>query len=501
MGEYKRSVFRNSAPYYKGDFMYRFVVVGGGTAGAITATYLKSHWGDKVDVTVVYDHKQPNIGLGESLTPTILTYLKQVGITTDELIKDCNSTVKLGLKFKNWTGDGSYFYHPFNCMDTSSFNTNNFEAAYEIANGCYDNDTAYGNDLLESNKVPMFLEDHSHALHIDGIRFSQYVLKKFEFDLNIIDDIITDVVIDENGINHLVGTNNKKIEGDFFIDASGLKKVIFSKLDNTWIDKSDWLPLNRVIPNPIPCNHDEIPSYTTAEATGDGWILQVPLRNRWGTGYLYSDRFTEKEDAQKRFDQFLKENYNSSLQHNNIGSFDSGYWKKQWIKNSMCVGLSSGFTEPLEATNIHHVIYQMFDFTSRFNFKIFDFDIERYNETMEKFYNRVYLFIRFCYNTGRRDTSFWQYLYYNTPKQILDLTEKISNDFLNEQSMPHDIFNYNNFIKVARGLDMINRKNYLKILSDRNVVEYTERNINIMRDIKKSIDSNSVSHKEYLEYR
>ena len=67
--------------------------------------------------------------------------------------------------------------------------------------------------------------------------------------------------------------------------------------------------------------------------------------------------------------------------------------------------------------------------------------------------------------------------------------------------MPHDIFNYNNFIKVARGLDMINRKNYLKILSDRNVVEYTERNINIMRDIKKSIDSNSVSHKEYLEYR
>ena len=481
--------------------MYRFVVVGGGTAGAITATYLKSHWGDKVDVTVVYDHKQPNIGLGESLTPTILTYLKQVGITTDELIKDCNSTVKLGLKFKNWTGDGSYFYHPFNWMDTSSFNTNNFEAAYEIANGCYDNDTAYGNDLLESNKVPMFLEDHSHALHIDGIRFSQYVLKKFEFDLNIIDDIITDVVIDENGINHLVGTNNKKIEGDFFIDASGLKKVIFSKLDNTWIDKSDWLPLNRVIPNPIPCNHDEIPSYTTAEATGDGWILQVPLRNRWGTGYLYSDRFTEKEDAQKRFDQFLKENYNSSLQHNNIGSFDSGYWKKQWIKNSMCVGLSSGFTEPLEATNIHHVIYQMFDFTSRFNFKIFDFDIERYNETMEKFYDRVYLFIRFCYNTGRRDTSFWQYLYYNTPKQILDLTEKISNDFLNEQSMPHDIFNYNNFIKVARGLNMINRKNYLKILSDRNVVEYTERNINIMRDIKKSIDSNSVSHKEYLEYR
>ena len=481
--------------------MYRFVVIGGGTAGAMTATYLKSYWGDKVDVTVVYDHKKPNIGLGESLTPTILTYLNQVGITADELIRDCNSTVKLGLKFKNWTGDGSYFYHPFNCMDTSSFNTNNFEAAYEIVNGCYDNDTAYGNDLLESNRVPVFLENHSHALHIDGVRFSQYVLKKFENRLNIIDDVITDVVENENGIEYLVGTKHKKIVGDFFIDASGLKKIIFSKLKNTWIDRSDWLPLDRVIPNPIPSDHDEIPCYTTAEATGDGWILQVPLRNRWGTGYLYSTRFTEKKDAQERFDRFLKDNYNTSLQHDKVASFDSGYWEKQWIKNAMCVGLSSGFTEPLEATNIHHVIYQMYDFTSRFNFKIFNFDIERYNETMAKFYDRVYLFIRFCYNTGRRDTDFWRYLQDNTPDQIVDLTEKITYDFLNERSMPDDIFNYNNFLKVARGLNMVDKENYSRILSDRNAIEYTKRSIDIMREIKESINSNSISHKEYLEYR
>ena len=143
----------------------------------------------------------------------------------------------------------------------------------------------------------------------------------------------------------------------------------------------------------------------------------------------------------------------------------------------------------------------MYDFTNRFNFKVFNFDIERYNETMAKFYDRVYLFIRFCYNTGRRDTDFWRYLQDNTPDQIVDLTEKITYDFLNEKSMPDDIFNYNNFLKVARGLNMVNKENYSRILSDRNVIEYTKRSIDIMREMKDSINSNSISHKEYLQYR
>lgn len=80
MGEYKRSLSRKSAPY-------KFVVVGGGTAGAIVSTWLKAYWGDSVEVSVVYNHAKPNIGIGESLTPMMITYLERVGITPEELIK------------------------------------------------------------------------------------------------------------------------------------------------------------------------------------------------------------------------------------------------------------------------------------------------------------------------------------------------------------------------------------------------------------------------------
>ena len=92
---------------------YKIIVVGGGTAGVMAATYFKSYWGNLVDVTMIYDHKKPGIGVGESLTPIFDNYLKTVGITTIELIQNCNATIKLGLKFKNWTHEGSEWHHSF----------------------------------------------------------------------------------------------------------------------------------------------------------------------------------------------------------------------------------------------------------------------------------------------------------------------------------------------------------------------------------------------------
>ena len=57
------------------------------------------------------------------------------------------------------------------------------------------------------------------------------------------------------------------------------------------------LPLNRCIPNPIFREHKTIPVTTTSEATDNGWILQVPLRNRIGAGYLFSTEFTSDQEA------------------------------------------------------------------------------------------------------------------------------------------------------------------------------------------------------------
>jgi len=477
---------------------FKFVVLGGGTAGVISATWIKKYWGEFVDVVLIYDHKNPNIGIGESLTPIIYRYLNYIGVTREELIKNVNCTVKLGLKFKNWLENEEY-YHSFFDNNSNLEDPFNFSFSYEIATEQYNHNTCYGKDFFENNRIPRNPLDNQ-SLHIDGQKFSQYILDKFKDSITILDDIILDISKDESfNINFLIGEKNKKIEGDFFIDASGLNKTLFNKLNSKWVDKSDWLPLDRCIPCPVPFKHSKIPPYTTSEATANGWILQVPLKNRWGVGYLFSSKFTKNEEAIDKFSIFLKEKFSVSLESKKIIHFNSGYWEEQWIGNCLSVGLSSGFTEPLEATNIHHVIHQIEMFINKFNFKIFDFDRKNYNEKMLDFYDRVYLFLRFCYSTNRNDSPFWKYITSTKPKEIIDLENKLSLDILNYESMDPNIFNSINFIQIAQGLKKIDKKSYEANLYLRNAFEYSKNLHEHLNNLKKNSYDNSIDHLEFVK--
>lgn len=480
---------------------FKFIIIGGGTAGAIASSYIKAYWGDTVDVVVIYNHKNPNIGVGESLTQSIHSYLNYIGIDYRELIKYANSTIKLGIKFENWLNDKSHFYHPFVFNEAPSLNYN-FEAASDLVNGHYDSDTCHGSIMFEENKIPHFSEnDLSFSLHIDGNLFSKFILEKFKDKLTIIDDNVVNVIKKNNleEIDYIICEKNGKIEGDFFIDSTGFNANVFSKLKNRWIDMQDWLPLNKFIPNPVTVNHNSLPVCTTAEATDEGWILQVPLQHRWGTGYLFSSNFISDENAMSKFDNFLYEKFKTNLTNSRILSFKSGFWEKQWVGNCLCIGLSSGFIEPLEATNIHHTIFQIRNFIDRFNFKIFNFDVDNYNKLSEDFYRRAYLFIRFCYTTGRKDSEFWKYMTNNTPYEIKCLEEKIEKDFLCFQSMSEGIFNYNNFFKIAAGLKKIDIDSYKEILVKRKVFDISKNNCEIIRKMKDSIYQRSIYHMEYIQ--
>lgn len=441
---------------------HKFVVVGGGSAGVMAATYLKAYY--NTEVVLIYDHKNPGIGVGESLTPSFYSYLNYVGVTREELIKNVNATVKLGLRFKNWLNDGKYYHHGFLLnLETfyNEFDRYNFDTAWAIANNCYNNRITYDDFYYEKCVIPK--EKKTESLHIDATLFSKYVENKFKDRLTIMDGVVVDVeLLPDNGhIKHVVLSDGTKVDGDFFIDASGFQYALFKHLKNNWIDKQDWLPLNRCIPNPVPYEFKKQPPFTTSEASDQGWILQVPLSNRWGSGYLYCDKFLTDEQAFENFEAFVKKTYKCSLNNTSrVIKFKSGFWEKQWVGNCMAVGLSSGFTEPLEATNIHHVVYQLERFTACYAFKVFKNDINLYNNAMQKFYDNVYLYLRFCYLTNRTDSEFWKYMTNSVPEEVQNLKDKISSDFVNFRSCQDDIFDYNNFTCVAHGLRLIDKKSY-----------------------------------------
>jgi len=480
---------------------YKFVVVGAGTAGIITSTYLKQYWGDNAEVVLIYDHSKPGIGVGESLTPKIYEYLDYVGVTRDELVANVNATVKLGLRFENWLNDSKYFYHSF-VEHADIVDPGNLGAGFDIANNIFDSDVCYSSIYHENSLIPAN-PSASQALHIDAVLFSKYIENKFKDRLTIIDDEVIDVKlkIDRSGeIDKLILRNLGEYSGDFYIDATGFQSALFKRLNTKWVDMTEWLPIDRCIPNPISWDFKEQPTFTTSEASKDGWILQVPLSNRWGAGYLYSSEFTTDEQAFERFSTFVKNKYKKDLTNTAKSlSFKSGYWENQWVGNCLAVGLASGFAEPLEATNIHHTVYQTKEFIDMFNFTVHKSDKDRYNTHMQRFYKNAYTYLRFCYSTGRSDSEFWKYMTNSIPQPVSDLISKVKTDLLNNSTCPGLIFNFRNFTKVAHGLKLTDSKNYRNILEKRNLYEHAKMCSEKINTRNMKILNSAVSHKAYID--
>ena len=484
------------------DKKYRYVVVGGGTAGVIFATYLQQYWKDKAEIVLLYDHTKPGIGVGESLTPTFMEYLNFVDITENELIQNVNATIKYGMKFVNWCGTGKYFYHTF-----KPFGRTRHLSPSGIVELCDGDNYLQGTQLLHNLVNKEISVQEKHSLHIDATLFSKYVENKFKDKLTIIDGDVINVIKDGDNIEHLQLKNGEKVYGDIFIDATGFQSTLFKHMGSEWVDMTDWLPLNSFIPNPVVMEEfDKIQPYTTTESTDNGWILQVPLQNRWGSGYLFCSDFTSNEEAYDKFNMWSINNYGKEI--NNSGrvmNFKSGYWKDQWVGNCIATGLCSGFAEPLEATNIHHTIIQVIQIVERItpSNKSYNYDRKMYNKSMNKFYENIYLYIRYCYNNNRTDSEFWKYMTNNVPVEIKDLEEKLKYDPISAATLPglDPMFKIENFMVIAKALNIIDTDVILDNFNKRNLLN-ENRNYNkaIMEmdkiDFKKVY---SIDHKKFIE--
>jgi tryptophan halogenase len=486
--------------------MKKIVIVGSGTAGVICSTFFKSFWKNKVEVILIHDSKTEIIGVGESTIPSIFEYLNYIGINSQELFKNTNTTFKLGIKFKNWKNDGKSFYHNFNepnlFLDDLN-KTYHISSAYSILNDKYENDFYLQNHFLKTHTIPnLYPDNRNHALHIDAKKFSEYILDKFKQKINIINSKIINVKIKDFKIEKLILENGKQIDADLFIDASGFSKVLFKHLNPKWIDMSDYLPMNKSIPNPVKKVYDFIPGFTLSEATKNGWIWQVPLQNRYGTGYNYCSQFISDEDAKNDFNKWLNKNHKVELENDRIIEYKTGYYEKQWIGNCVAIGLSSGFVEPLESTAIHTIIRQAFYVTTFYNLNLNEYSIQTYNRKMKNIYTTIYDFIRLHYRTKRTDSEFHIYMNKTTPDWIINLEEKLKHTFINHHDFfdTDNLFTSSNYIALLNGLGLINSKNALKnYLSSNNFSEHAESYYQNIESIKKINRNNSIDHKLLIE--
>lgn len=348
----------------------KIIILGGGSAGWITASLLQHAWiADGIEIVLIESDTINKIGVGEGSTPSLRLFFKHLGIADSEWMPACNATYKCGIKFPRWANqsDPNYsefsdYIHPFYShvdFKTGSAFIHNAKLRRKGFNVPAHPDNYWlQSHLAQSFKGPIasqqLREDMDYGYHFDSALLGEFLKKRLlNKGVMHLTDEVTEVELAGNGdIKSLITANNGNQSADVFIDCTGFSaKLIRQTLNVDFVDYKESLLNDRAIAiQSLIRSADEIPSLTTSTALSSGWAWRIPLSNRYGNGYVYSSKYISDEDAEAE----LRAHIGDSCKQNSarVIHFRLGRVSKHWHKNVLAVGLSQGFIEPLEATAI-----------------------------------------------------------------------------------------------------------------------------------------------------
>ena len=402
--------------------MKNIVVVGGGTAGLLSALYIDKMFPDD-NVIVIESSKIGIVGVGESTTPFITQFFKMIDVDLKDLIKNVSCTLRNGLKLTNWSEDGSSFYHYFMPYDFFDFNKNinykDFDERFPLntiitmANDEPLDKYNLNSILCELNKVSFNQETNENYSKF-GLHFNAQLLAKYlktiakERDIQIVDAEIEKINSNSNGfIESLVLSNEMTIRTDFVVDATGSNRFfIGDHFKSEWISYRDSLPADKAIPFFLESEKDNIKPYTEAIAMDYGWMWITPLQDRIGAGYVFDSSYITVDQAKAEVENYL----GKEIKINKILDFDPGTYKEVWVKNCLAVGLAAGFNEPMEATSIYQVMHSLINSFSYYD-KIFKYDeefVKDFNEQRLWESNKLAGFLYLIYMTDKTNNDFWK---------------------------------------------------------------------------------------------
>ena len=402
-------------------------IIGGGSAGWMTATTLIKQWPNK-KITLIESPNHPTIGVGESTINGIGLWLESVGLNKNlPFLKDSDGTIKLSIRFEDFyrKGDGG-FHYPFGQLQVGGLP--NFTHDWHIKKALYPDtpitdfaNTYYSQMALVNENVltkdfPGFNYNRDKAVHFDAIKFGQYLKDKVcipngvEYILKEVKDVNLD---DEGNVDNLILDDGEKITADLWIDCTGFKSLLLDKtLKEPFIDMSSLLPNNSAWATKVPYKDKkkEICNYTNCTALNNGWVWQIPLWSRWGTGYVYSDKYVSDENALQEFKNFIKSK-DDDLEFKKI-RMRVGRHKRIWVKNVIAIGLSAGFVEPLESNglySVHEFLKNLVCCLESRNPYYNNIDRSNFNFQCGKLFDNFARFVTLHYAlSARDDTEYWK---------------------------------------------------------------------------------------------
>ena len=484
----------------------KIVVVGGGTAGWISAALIKKLLGEIVDIELIESDDIGRVGVGEATIPPIRLLNKVLGIHEVEFLRETRGTIKLAIKFENWRVSGHEYFHTFGAAGKNlAFCP--FHHYWLRAKQQGNAETLWDYDLhylcaKENKFAPVRNQnpdvDMLYAYHFDASLYAAFLRRYCEnFGVKRTEGIINKVNlnIDSGYVESVELKSEEVIAGDLFLDCSGLRALLIQKTLNTgYEDWSHWLPCDRAIAIPSERLPQTLP-YTRAVAHKAGWQWRIPLQHRNGNGIVYSSNYCSDDEAAN----ILLSNLDSeAIGEPNFIKFLAGRRRKQWNRNVVAIGLSSGFLEPLESTSIHLIQSAIVRLIKFFPHRGIDpVNVTEYNRQSAIEYEQIRDFIILHYFANERnDSQFWiDMRNLDVPdslKRKIDIYHATGNIFREQD----DLFVDSSWLQVMLGQG-IEPKNYHPIanqLSD----EQLKTMLKDIQKIKRDVVLHMPTHDDFL---
>ena len=330
-------------------------IVGTGASGWITSAFLRDL--DFVKkITIIGSSKIPSIGVGESTTINFTSkFLPNINLK--KFISECDSSVKYGVYYKNWSKKD--FIHYFKSQEVF-LRSNNLQDTWGEMLANKDPEVhihdLIGNKLwnfIKKNQVSLDFSEHVHSWHFDAGKFIHFLKKENLNDdkIELIDDKIIDCdFLFDDQINYIVGESKKKYYADYYINCCGDTEINEKVFNEEYTSLSSYLLTNKALVYPLEYTNksEQFHPYTMAKTMKNGWRWITPTQSRIGTGYVFSDNHISVDEAS---DEFLKDIGNKKITPILV-DFTPKYNKKPFKVNSCTIGMSSGFLEPLDAPGL-----------------------------------------------------------------------------------------------------------------------------------------------------
>jgi len=419
----------------------KILIVGGGTAGWMTASMLTKRL-DDVEITLIESSDIPTVGVGEATIIQMNFFLNEMGLVENDWMPACNATYKEGIYFKNFYQKDVDYWNPFQPLgiETTDYWIHKYHKENLDPNSyfdyCFSNTVRNRNNRIDiETKINRDkIRNVFYTYHLEASLFAQHLKAKIALPggvKHIVDDV-TEVHLAEDGsVSGIETTANGTLTADLYVDCSGFRSMILGgKLDEPFDDYNDRLPNDRAIALRIPYEDrdSEMHPYTSATALDAGWVWNIPLWHRVGTGYVYSSQYKSQDDAELEFRQHLGEDRVKDLNAHHI-RMRIGKFRRSWVKNVVGIGLAGGFIEPLESTGIElaQLGAGFLSWLLKKNASNRSISQHIYNAKMQSVYDEVSDYIHLHYLlSDREDTDYWRDQKYSDAEIRFNIIAKLT---------------------------------------------------------------------------